>query len=81
MTHSRGDTVMPGTASVGANNSEQELLSKYHTPLWKGRKGGAPTKGKEGHPLNLGSPEGPEERTGKGESSSGAGATQACSNI
>lgn len=33
MTHSRGDMVMPSTALVGANNSEQELLSKYHTPL------------------------------------------------
>lgn len=33
-----GDTVMPSTASVGANNSEQELLSKYHTPLWKERR-------------------------------------------
>lgn len=38
MTHTRGDTVMPSTASVGANNSEQELLSKYHTPLWKERR-------------------------------------------
>lgn len=38
MTHSRGDMVMPSTALVGANNSEQELLSKYHTPLWKERR-------------------------------------------
>lgn len=53
MTHTQGDMVMPSTALVGANNSEQELPSKYHTPLWKERrsphqrKGGVPTKSGE----------------------------------